>query len=57
MTFKDYADKMIIPRLEFLLQSSSKMDVVFDIYPDTSLKNATKSHRGIYLFQRNGIRF
>ena len=46
MSFQEYANNMIIRRLEFLLESSSRIDLVFDVYLDTSLKNTARSHRG-----------
>ena len=46
MSFQEYADNMIIRRLEFLSESFSRIDLVFDVYLDTSLKNTARSHRG-----------
>ena len=41
-TFDDYANDIILPHIEYLAQNHSRVDVVFDVYYDDSLKAETK---------------
>ena len=45
-TFHDYADRIFIPSLEKQVQSTSRLDVVWDIYTPHSLKESTREKRG-----------
>lgn len=45
-TFGEYAEKVFIPYLLRLLQTSKRMDVVWDRYIDGSLKSSTRQKRG-----------
>ena len=46
MTFQTYASMAVLPRLSKLADNALRIDVVFDIYLENSLKNAARSHRG-----------
>ncbi len=46
MTFESYASKIVIPRLKKLLTNARRVDVVFDVYLEKSLKNSARVHRG-----------
>ena len=41
-TFDDYANDIILPHIEYLAQNHSRVDVVFDVYYDDSLKAETR---------------
>lgn len=45
-TFNEYADKVFLPYLERQLQTSSRIDVVWDKYVSDSLKECTREKRG-----------
>ena len=45
-TFDEYADKIFIPYLEKQLQSTTRLDVVWDVYTPDSLKESTREKRG-----------
>lgn len=45
-TFGEYAEKVFIPYVLRLLQTSKRMDVVWDRYIDGSLKSSTRQKRG-----------
>ena len=45
-TFNEYADNIFIPHLLQQLQSSQRLDVVWDAYVPNSLKNSTRQKRG-----------
>lgn len=45
-TFLEYANKVFIPFLVSQLQSSNRIDVVWDVYLPNSLKEATREKRG-----------
>ena len=45
-TFKDYAEKVFLPHLHNQLQHSDRLDVVWDIYVPSSLKESTRQKRG-----------
>ena len=45
-TFEDYASKVVLPRLTKLSASAQRIDVVFDVYLERSLKNSARVHRG-----------
>ena len=44
--FDDHANDIILPHIKSLAQSHSRVDVVFDVYHDDSLKGETKLKRG-----------
>ena len=46
MTFKDYAANKFIPRISKLLSNVKRIDVVFDVYLEDSLKSTARLHRG-----------
>ena len=46
MTFKDYAANKFIPRISKLLSDVKRIDVVFDVYLEDSLKSTARLHRG-----------
>lgn len=46
-TFDDYANDIILPHIKSLAQSHLRVDVVFDVYYDDSLKGETRRKRGI----------
>ena len=45
-TFKDYASKVVLPRLTKLSASAKSINVIFDVYLESSLKNSARVHRG-----------
>jgi hypothetical protein len=45
-TFDDYANDVIVPCIESYAQRHSRIDVVFDVYYDDSLKGETRKKRG-----------
>lgn len=45
-TFADYANKVFVPFLLHQLQSTSRVDCVWDRYIDCSIKELTRTHRG-----------
>jgi hypothetical protein len=45
-TFDEYANQVFCPFLEISLQNASRVDVVWDQYRETSLKEATRAKRG-----------
>eukprot|EP00794_Sanderia_malayensis_P011698 gene11698-12917_t len=45
-TFEDYASKTALPRLKALSANALRIDVVFDVYLERSLKNSARVHRG-----------
>ena len=45
-TFNDYCQNMFVPYLDRLLQSLSRIDIVFDRYMEHSLKAGTRESRG-----------
>ena len=45
-TYQHYADKVFLPYLQRELQSCQRLDVVWDIYTDNSLKAYTRQCRG-----------
>ena len=45
-TFKEYAAQKFIPRIAKLLSNVLRIDVVFDVYLENSLKNSARLHRG-----------
>ena len=45
-TFDDYANDVIVPCIESYAQRHSRIDVVFDVYYDDSLKGGTRKKRG-----------
>ena len=45
-TFDDYAADVIVPHIETYTRKYSRVDVVFDIYPQDSLKGETRQKRG-----------
>eukprot|EP00112_Aurelia_sp_Birch-Aquarium-sp1_P007906 Seg1863.1 transcript_id=Seg1863.1/GoldUCD/mRNA.D3Y31 product="hypothetical protein" protein_id=Seg1863.1/GoldUCD/D3Y31 len=45
-TFEDYAAKIVLPRLTKLSANALRIDVVFDVYLERSLKNSARVHRG-----------
>lgn len=46
MTFKQYADSVFLPYLKTLLCDIVRLDVVWDVYTDDSLKTSTREKRG-----------
>ena len=46
MTFKDYAANKFIPRISRLSSNVKRIDVVFDVYLEDSLKSTALLHRG-----------
>ena len=46
ITFKDYAANKFIPRISKLLSNVKRIDVVFDLYLEDSLKSTPRLHRG-----------
>ena len=46
MTFEAYASKTVLPRLTKLSTSALRIDVVFDVYLQRSLKNSARVHCG-----------
>lgn len=46
VTFDDYADHVFIPHINKQLESCKRVDVVWDKYNPTSLKEATREKRG-----------
>ena len=45
-TFEDYASKSVLPRLRKLSANALRIDVVFNVYLERSLKNSARVHRG-----------
>ena len=45
-TFQDYASNVFMPYIEGQLQSVRRIDIVWDVYRDDSLKSATRDARG-----------
>jgi len=45
-TFEQYADEVFIPYLKKQLQSSRRLDIVWDTYITDSLKESTREKRG-----------
>ena len=45
-TFNDYAQNVFIPYLQKQLQSSTRIDIVWDTYLPDSLKESTREKRG-----------
>ena len=45
-TFKEYATQKFIPRIAKLLSNVLRIDVIFDVYLENSLKNSARLHRG-----------
>ena len=54
MTFKQYADSVFLPYLKSLLKDVLRMDVVWDVYTDDSLKCSTREKRGKGIRRRVG---
>ena len=46
-TFDDYANDIILQQITSLAQNHLRVDVVFDVYYDDSLKGETRRKRGI----------
>ena len=46
MTFKDYAANKFIPRISKLLSNVKRIDIVFDVYLENSLKSTARLHHG-----------
>ena len=46
MTFKDYAANKFIPRISTLLSNVKRIDVIFDVYLEDSLKSTARLHHG-----------
>ena len=46
-TFGDYKDKIFLPYLSSLLKKMQRVDVVFDVYRQNSLKSQTREKRGV----------
>ena len=44
VTFKDYAANKFIPRISKLLSNVKRIDVVFDVYLEDSLKSTARLH-------------
>ena len=44
--FKDYVEELIIPYVENSLKSAERVDIVWDIYKQGSLKSQTRQARG-----------
>jgi len=42
MTFKQYAESVFLPYLNSLLKDILRLDVVWDVYTDDSLKSSTR---------------
>lgn len=45
-TFQNYADLIFMPYVKSQLQSTDRVDIVWDVYIPNSLKNATREKRG-----------
>ena len=45
-TFLDYAEKVFIPYLEYQLSNVERLDLVWDVYIENSLKDSTRDKRG-----------
>ena len=45
-SFRDYADKMVIPYIERQLANTKRIDVIWDRYLPDSLKATTRQRRG-----------
>lgn len=46
VTFDDYAEKIFIPHIQYHLQQSKRLDIVWDTYIPDSLKESTREKRG-----------
>ena len=46
VTFKDYADYVFIPSIKKMLEPVLRLDVVWDMYIENSLKAQTRQNRG-----------
>ena len=46
VTFDDYAEKVFIPYLRMQLETSMRLDIVWDTYIPDSLKESTREKRG-----------
>ena len=46
VTFKDYAQDVFIPHLQYHLQQCQRLDIVWDTYLPESLKESTRDKRG-----------
>lgn len=46
-TFVAYASENIIPKVQHLSSKYKRTDIIFDVYRDESLKNETRSNRGV----------
>lgn len=51
-TFEDYVDKVFLPYLTQQLETAERVDIVWDVYKDSSLKSATRERRGCGLRRR-----
>jgi hypothetical protein len=45
-TFDDYADKVLLPYIRHQLETSSRLDLVWDTYTDSNLKHAARETAG-----------
>ena len=45
-TFDEYVKNKILPSISKILSSVTRVDIVFDVYRDYSLKDLTRIHRG-----------
>ena len=45
-TFLDYAEKVFVPYLEYQASNVERLDLVWDVYIESSLKNSTRGKRG-----------
>ena len=46
ITFQQYADSVFLPYLKSLLKDLLRLDVVWDVYTDDSLKSSTRERHG-----------
>ncbi len=53
LTFDQYADQVFLPYVMKQLESSRRVDVVWDKYIPTSIKESTREKRGKGMFRRS----
>ena len=45
-TFDEYREKIFLPHVQAILKNVNRLDIVFDVYIEHSLKSATREKRG-----------
>ncbi len=51
-TFSEYSEQVFVPYLKKKLESTDRLDLVWDTYPDESLKWTTRDRRGVGVQQQ-----